>query len=57
MEKSFKQIVPQTLLVRYNGAEYSVPSEFMGKTISFREINHELYIYHNTKINCSSCYK
>lgn len=50
IEKSFKQVVPQTLLIRYNGAEYSVPSEFMGKTISFREINHELYIYHNTKL-------
>ena len=39
--------VSNTLLVYYKGAEYSVPSKFIGKTVKLNVINNKLYIYYN----------
>ena len=44
------QIVPPTLLVRYQGAEYSVAKQFINKRVKFVPIEDKLYIYHNMKI-------
>lgn len=42
--------VPNTLLVYYKGAEYSVPAKFIGKTVKLNVLNNKLYIYYNKKI-------
>lgn len=42
--------VPSTFLVRYKGIEYSVPHNYINKVVSIKELNNELYIYHNTKL-------
>ena len=39
--------VSNTLLVYYKGAEYSVPSKFIGKSVKLNVINNKLYIYYN----------
>ena len=39
--------VSNTLLVYYKGAEYSVPSKFIGKTVKLIALNNKLYIYYN----------
>ena len=39
--------VSNTLLVYYKGAEYSVPSKFIGKTVKLSVVNNKLYIYYN----------
>ena len=39
--------VSNTLLVYYKGAEYSVPSKFIGKTVKLNVIDNKLYIYYN----------
>lgn len=39
--------VPNTLLVYYEGAEYSVPKKFIGKTVKINKLNNKLYIYYN----------
>ena len=44
------QIVPPTLLVRYQGAEYSVAKQFINKRVKLVPIEDKLYIYHNMKI-------
>lgn len=44
------QIVPPTLLVRYQGAEYSVAKQFINKRVKLVPIEDKLYIYHNTQI-------
>lgn len=42
--------VPSTFLIRYKGVEYSVPHNYINKVVSLKELNNELYIYHNTKL-------
>ena len=39
--------VSNALLVYYKGAEYSVPSKFIGKTVKLNVVNNKLYIYYN----------
>lgn len=39
--------VSNTLLVYYKGAEYSVPSKFIGKTVKLNAVGNKLYIYYN----------
>lgn len=39
--------VPNTLLVYYKGAQYSVPAKFIGKTVKLNVIGNKLYIYYN----------
>ena len=49
--KSFK--VPSTFLVTYKGNEYSVPPQYINKTVKLTELNNKLYIYYNEKmISC-----
>jgi len=42
--------VPNTFLVRYKAVEYSVPHNYINKVVSIKELNNELYIYHNTSL-------
>ena len=42
--------MPPTLLVRYQGAEYSVAKQFINKRVKLVPIEDKLYIYHNMKI-------
>lgn len=44
------QTVPQTLLIRYKGSEYSVPSKFIGRRVKVIPSGDKLYIYHNTEL-------
>ena len=56
--KSFK--VPSTFLVTYKGNEYSVPPQYINKTVKLTELNNKLYIYYNEElISCHdiSCNK
>ena len=46
--KSFK--VPNTFLVTYKGNGYSVPPQYINKTVKLTEINNKLYIYYNEKL-------
>lgn len=40
--------VPNTLLVNFDGNEYSVPSKYIGKRVKLVRLNDSLYIYFNT---------
>jgi len=42
--------VPQTLLVRYHGSEYSVPAKSIGKRVKIVPSGNELYIYLSTEL-------
>ena len=42
--------VPNTLLVYYKGAQYSVPAKFIGKTVKLNVIDNKLYIYYNKNL-------
>lgn len=42
--------VPNTLLVYYKGAQYSVPSKFIGKTVKLNVIGNKLNIYYNKEL-------
>lgn len=44
------QTVPPTLLVRYKGSGYSVPSQFIHKRVKLIPIDDKLYIYYNTEL-------
>ena len=44
------QTVPQTLLVRYHGSEYSVPAKSIGKRVKIVPTGNELYIYFSTEL-------
>ena len=44
------QTVPQTLLVRYHGSEYSVPAKSIGKRVKIVPSGNELYIYLSTEL-------
>lgn len=44
------QKVPQTLLVFYKGKGYSVPPQFINHRVKVIPIDHQLYIYDNTKL-------
>jgi hypothetical protein len=44
------QTVPQTLLVRYQGSEYSVPAKLIGKRVKIVPAGNELYIYFSTEL-------
>ncbi len=46
--KSFK--VPNTFLVTYKGNGYSVPPQYINKTVKLTEVNNKLYIYYNEKL-------
>ncbi len=41
-----KQTVPPTLLVYYKGSKYSVPSDYISKTVDLYEVTNELFIYY-----------
>lgn len=43
-----KQTVPPTLLIYYKGNKYSVPSDYISKTIDIYEISNELFIYYQS---------
>ena len=42
--------MPPTLLVKYQGCEYSVSKQFIHKRVKLIPIEDKLYIYHNTQI-------
>ena len=44
------QRVPQTLLIRYDGAEYSVPKKYIGKLVRIVPESNYLYIYHDSTL-------
>ncbi len=45
-----EQTVPSTMLIRYEGKEYSVPLKCIGKTVSVYPQNDTLYIYMNEEL-------
>lgn len=50
VDKVITQIVPQTLLVTYQGSGYSVPIKFINKRIKMIPIDNKLYLYFNTEL-------
>ena len=42
--------VPSTLLVSYNGKQYSVPTKYIGKVVDIYAVGSEVYIYHNSQL-------
>ncbi len=50
-ENDFKSVkVPSTFLVLYKGNQYSVPMQYINKTVKLREIDNKLHIYYNDKL-------
>lgn len=50
-EIDFKSIkVPNTFLVLYKGNQYSVPMQYINKTVKLREIDNKLHIYYNNNL-------
>ena len=41
--------VQKDSLVIFNGSRYSVPSAYIGKTVSLKQVENKLYIYYCTK--------
>ena len=52
IRNTITQKVPATLLVRFQGKEYSVSPELIGEKVEIIPIENKLYIYHNTKLHC-----
>lgn len=44
------QKVPQTQLIKYDGAQYSVPKKYIGKNVRIVPEADTLYIYHNIEL-------
>lgn len=44
------QLVPNTLLVKFKGNEYSVPMQYINKRVKLIQIDNKLHIYFNTKL-------
>ena len=42
--------VPSTLLISYNGKQYSVPTKYIGKVVDIYVVGSEVYIYHNSQL-------
>lgn len=42
--------VPNTFLIRYKGIQYSVPPQYINKTVKLKELNNKLYIYYNEEL-------
>lgn len=42
--------VPSTFVINYKGSKYSVPPNFITKTVGYKEVNGVLYIYHNKQL-------
>lgn len=42
--------VPNTLLIRYEGNQYSVPSKYIGKYVDVYKVGSEIYIYQNSAL-------
>lgn len=47
LDECIVQVVPSTLLVKYKGNGYSVPTSYIGKRVYIYPINDNLYIYDN----------
>ena len=50
LDGSYTSEVPETMLINYKGNSYSVPKEYIGKTVKIVPDNNKLYIYFNTKL-------
>ncbi len=50
LDSSFIKTVPETMLINYKGNSYSVPKEYIGKSVKCVPDNNKLYIYFNTKL-------
>lgn len=50
VENAITKQVPTTLLVHFQGSEYSVPAKFIGKMVKLIHVDNELYIYSNTEL-------
>lgn len=48
--KTIVNAVPATLLVYFEGSQYSVPKELIGQKVELLKIQDKLYIYHKKKI-------
>ena len=50
LDNSFISKVPETMLINYKGNSYSVPKEYIGKSVKCVPDDNKLYIYFNTKL-------
>lgn len=50
LDGSYISLVPETMLINYKGNSYSVPKEYIGKSVKCVPDNNKLYIYFNTKL-------
>ena len=50
LDNSFISKVPETMLINYKGNSYSVPKEYIGKSVKCIPDDNKLYIYFNTKL-------
>lgn len=50
LDSSFISEVPDTMLISYKGNSYSVPKEYIGKSVKCIPDDNKLYIYFNTKL-------
>lgn len=46
----YRQTVPNTQLIYYNGSKYSLPSKYINETVNIYPIGEDLYIYHNHQL-------
>ena len=44
--------VPSTFVINYKGAKYSVPPNFINKTVKIKEGNDKLYIFYGGELIC-----
>ena len=42
--------VPSTFVIDYRGAKYSVPPNLISKTVSYKEVDGKLHIYHGGEL-------
>lgn len=50
IDQVIKQKVSNQLLIRYEGSQYSVPKNYIGKFVNIHVIGNELYIYYNKEL-------
>jgi len=50
LDPHFHKKVQKDSLISHNGSKYSVPKNLIGKTVSIKEIDNQLHIYHNTDL-------
>ena len=53
LQKPLERKVGRDCLVTYANAKYSVPIEFIGKTVIVEESNKKLNIFYNNKLICT----